>query len=67
VQIWHDDEALRLTDGERMSRPTLRIEPLTPRPTQPVGRAPLKAETLDVPSERLPADSSAEPGRDDRR
>jgi alpha,alpha-trehalose phosphorylase len=67
VQIWHDDEALRLTDGERTSRPTLRIEPLTPRPTQPVGRAPLKAETLDVPSERLPADSSAEPGRDDRR
>jgi alpha,alpha-trehalose phosphorylase len=47
IEIWDVDEALLLKPDQPVSRPLRRVEPSTPRPTQPVGREPIKAAELD--------------------
>jgi alpha,alpha-trehalose phosphorylase len=45
-QISHAGEVLTLEPDRRVTRPTCRIAPSTPRPQQPPGRAPADAATL---------------------
>jgi alpha,alpha-trehalose phosphorylase len=47
VEIVHDGETLLLEADVPVRRPTCRIRPLTPRPTQPAGRAPITFADLD--------------------
>jgi len=47
VEIRHGDETLHLDPGTPVTRAVKRVDPMTPRPTQPVGRAPLDSRTLD--------------------
>jgi alpha,alpha-trehalose phosphorylase len=46
VGIAHDGEALTLYPDVVESRPLVRVEPLTPRPSQPIGRTPIRADEL---------------------
>jgi alpha,alpha-trehalose phosphorylase len=47
IEVWHDGEPLRLFGTEPVTRPACRVEPATPRPAQPTGREPLRADSLD--------------------
>ncbi len=47
IEIWDCDEALLLKEDAPMTRPVQRIEPTTPRPSQPPGREPIKADELE--------------------
>jgi alpha,alpha-trehalose phosphorylase len=47
VEIRHGEETLHLEPGTPVTRTIKRVDPVTPRPTQPVGREPLDARTLD--------------------
>jgi trehalose/maltose hydrolase-like predicted phosphorylase len=46
VRVWDVDTALELEPGVPVTRPLHPVEPLTPRPRQPEGRAPLPAKEL---------------------
>jgi hypothetical protein len=46
VRVWDVGTALELEPGVPVTRPLRPVEPLTPRPRQPDGRAPLPAEEL---------------------
>ena len=43
----HCGETLRLVAGEPVVRKAYHVEPLTPRPTQPAGRAPITVNGSD--------------------
>ena len=47
VEIVHAGETLILEPGRAVTRPLKYVEPSTPRPTQPVGREPIRADSLD--------------------
>jgi alpha,alpha-trehalose phosphorylase len=47
VSVWHVDDELTLQHGVPVTVPMQRVEPLTDRPTQPVGREPIRADSLD--------------------
>jgi alpha,alpha-trehalose phosphorylase len=47
VEVAHGDEALLLKPDTRQTRPLRYVTPSTPRPTQPPGREPTKADALD--------------------
>jgi alpha,alpha-trehalose phosphorylase len=47
VEIYDHDEPLLLKADAPMTRPLRRVEPSTPRPPQPVGREPIRADELD--------------------
>ena len=42
----HGDETLLLEADKPVRRPCYHVEPLTPRPTQPAGRAPIERDDL---------------------
>ena len=46
VEISHGDETLLLEADKPVRRPCYHVEPLTARPTQPAGRAPMSASDL---------------------
>jgi alpha,alpha-trehalose phosphorylase len=47
VEIVHAGETLILEPDRAVTRPLKYVEPSTPRPTQPVGREPIRADSLD--------------------
>jgi trehalose/maltose hydrolase-like predicted phosphorylase len=47
IEIIHCGETLRLVPGRTTTRPLPKLEPLTPRPTQPAGRKPLPADSVE--------------------
>ncbi|MGH8859666.1 MAG: glycoside hydrolase family 65 protein [Jatrophihabitantaceae bacterium] len=47
IEVLHAEETLVLRAGEPVTRPLVAVEPLTPRPTQPSGRAPICLGDLD--------------------
>jgi len=46
IRVFDADTALELEPGVPVTRPVQRVEPLTPRPRQPDGRAPVPADEL---------------------
>jgi alpha,alpha-trehalose phosphorylase len=47
VEVMHGEETLLLKADEPVIRPMIRVEPMTPRPSQPAGRAPLGGASAD--------------------
>ncbi|HEY2272302.1 MAG TPA: glycosyl hydrolase family 65 protein [Jatrophihabitantaceae bacterium] len=47
IEIWDVDEALRLVEDQPITRPIRPVRALRPRPTQPPGREPIRADDLD--------------------
>jgi trehalose/maltose hydrolase-like predicted phosphorylase len=47
VEIMHAGETLLLLPETPVSRPVEYVTPMTPRPTQPVGREPMGRDTLE--------------------
>jgi alpha,alpha-trehalose phosphorylase len=47
VEIRHGDETLHLDANKPVTRAIKRVDPMTPRPTQPIGREPFDARLLD--------------------
>jgi alpha,alpha-trehalose phosphorylase len=47
VEIVHAGETLMLEPDRAVTRPLKYVEPSTPRPTQPVGREPIRADSVD--------------------
>ncbi len=47
IEVVHGDEALLIRDETPVTRPVRLVEPITARPKQPFGRAPLRADSLD--------------------
>jgi hypothetical protein len=51
LELLHCGEPVRLVPGSSQTRPVVLVEPLTPRPTQPLGREPVSIAELDAVSD----------------
>jgi alpha,alpha-trehalose phosphorylase len=51
LELLHCGEPVRLVPDSSQTRPVVLVEPLTPRPTQPPGREPVRIADLNAVSD----------------